>query len=142
MRAQVGRPDALSQSDSPTAIHGEGKLDSSASSGPHVRHLPSSCAEIIVSRTSYVRSHCYTIWMESTQPTRVATTSASTSSLCQSLERVVRTGLARGAFPGEVRPDRAGSQCDDLLALSQEISSRSVLASCRSRVSNPSLNQS
>ena len=83
MCAAVGWSDAFVQSDFPAAKHGEGRPDSSASCGPHVRHLPSSCAEIIVRRASLVRSNCYTIWVQSTQPARVAATAASTSSLCQ-----------------------------------------------------------
>jgi hypothetical protein len=97
VRAEVGQTDALSQSDFPTAKHGESEPDSSASSCPHFRHLPSSGAAMSVSRTSLMRRNCYTTWMESTQPTRVAATAASTSSPCQSLSR--SSGLATPAGP-------------------------------------------
>jgi hypothetical protein len=76
LRPEVVRTDALAQSDFPTAKHRQGERESSASSCPHFHRLPSSCAEIIVSGTSLVGSNCYTVWMESTQPTRGDATAA------------------------------------------------------------------
>jgi hypothetical protein len=59
-----GRTGALSQSDFGTAKTRRGKPDFSASSRPHIRHVPSSCAEIIVSRTSLGRGNCYSQWTD------------------------------------------------------------------------------
>ena len=96
-QTSVGQTDAFLQSDFPTAKHGEVRPDSSSSCGLHVRHLPSSCAEIIVGRPLLVRSNCYTIWVQSTQPACVAATAASPSSLCQALSK--SSGLVTRATP-------------------------------------------
>ncbi|HEV3256513.1 MAG TPA: hypothetical protein VG013_06525, partial [Gemmataceae bacterium] len=55
LHASVRQTDAISQSDLPTAKPRESEPDSSASSWLRIRHLPSSCVAMSVSRTSLMR---------------------------------------------------------------------------------------